>query len=70
MQAQDLGKGLFQFAQNLGAPTSLRELGMPEDGIDQATDQAVANPYWNPRQLETEEIRQLISDAFHGIPPN
>ena len=70
LQAQDLGEGLFQFAQNLGAPTSLRELGMPEDGIDQATDQAMANPYWNPRQLETEEIRQLISDAFHGIPPN
>ena len=31
---------------------SLRELGMPESGIDEATDLALANPYWNPRPLE------------------
>jgi len=61
--------GLFEFAQKLGAPLSLRELGMPEHGIDLAAEQAMANPYWNPRQLEHQEIRQLISHAYYGNSP-
>jgi alcohol dehydrogenase class IV len=32
----------------LGAPLSLREIGMPADGLDRAADLAVQNPYWNP----------------------
>jgi len=65
-----VGTGLFTFAQQLDAPTSLRELGMPEHGIDLAAEQAMANPYWNPRPLEQQEIRQLISNAYHGISPD
>jgi len=65
----ELGAGLFRFAKDLGAPTSLRELGMPEGGIGSATKQAMLNPYWNPRELKTTEIRQLISDAYFGNPP-
>lgn len=70
LQTNDPGKGLYDFAKRLGAPTSLREIGMPEDGIDLATDQAMANPYWNPRELKSTEIRQLISDAYFGNPPS
>ena len=47
------GLGLFDYAKSLGAPTTLKELGMPEDGIDRAADLAVANPYWNPRDDRT-----------------
>ena len=40
---------LFDLAGKVGAPRALRDLGMPESGIERATDQALANPYWNPR---------------------
>lgn len=63
------GLGLFEYAKSLGAPTTLEELGMPEDGIDRAADLAVANPYWNPRDIERPLIRRLIEKAYHGIPP-
>ena len=63
------GLGLFDYAKSLGAPTTLEELGMPEDGIDRAADLAVANPYWNPRDIERPLIRRLIEKAYHGIPP-
>ena len=63
------GLGLFDYAKSLGAPTTLKELGMPEDGIDRAADLAVANPYWNPREIERPLIRRLIEKAYHGIPP-
>lgn len=63
------GLGLYEFAKSLGAPTTLEELGMPEDGIDRAADLAMANPYWNPRKLERPLIRRLIEKAFYGLPP-
>jgi len=69
LQSNNAGAGLFEFAQQLGAPTSLRELGMPEHGVDLAAEQAMANPYWNPRQLELQEIRLLISNAYYGNSP-
>ena len=62
--------GLFDLAQRLGAPLSLKELGMPEEGLDRAADIAVANPYPNPRALERVAIRQLLDDAYYGRRPD
>lgn len=66
---QRAASGLYDLAKRLGAPTTLKELGMPEDGLDKAADIAVANPYPNPRPLERAAIRQLLDDAFHGRRP-
>jgi alcohol dehydrogenase class IV len=61
--------GLYALAQRLGAPLTLRELGMPEAGLDRAADEAIANPYWNPRALDRDRLRQLLGDAYAGRPP-
>ena len=63
------GQGLHAYAASIGAPMTLKELGMPEDGIDRAADQAVANPYWNPRAFDRADIRKLIESAYHGRTP-
>jgi maleylacetate reductase len=42
---------------------------MPEDGIEKATLLAIQNPYWNPRRLEADAIRELICRAWAGEPP-
>ena len=63
------GQGLHAYAASIGAPMTLKELGMPEDGIDRAADQAVANPYWNPRAFDRADIRRLIENAYHGRTP-
>lgn len=65
----DPAGALFDFAQRLGAPTSLKQLGMPADGMDTVVELAVANPYWNPRALEKPALLKLISDAFAGTRP-
>lgn len=62
--------GLFDLAQGLAAPLTLRELGMPEEGLDKAADVAVSNPYPNPRALDRGAIRQLLDNAFHGRRPD
>lgn len=73
--ARALGRGgngasaLLDLARSLGAPTSLRALGMPEAGIDRAADLAMKNAYWNPRRLERGAVRDLIARAYAGEPP-
>ncbi len=64
--ADSAGRGLQDFAERIGAPLSLESLGMPEDGIDTAADQATENPYWNPRAFGRDEIRQLLDNAWRG----
>lgn len=65
----DAARDLFALADKLGAPRSLKDLGMPEEGIDRAADIAVENPYWNPRPIERDAIRELIARAWAGEPP-
>ena len=66
----DAVKGLFALTRDVGAPSALRDLGMPEDGIDRAADIALKNRYWNPRPLERAAIRALIAAAWAGDAPD
>jgi len=61
--------GLYDLSKSLGAPLTLKEIGMPESGLDQAADIAAANPYANPIAIDRPAIRQLLDDAFHGRRP-
>lgn len=63
------GEALWRQAGALGAPRSLAEIGMPEDGIAKAADAAVANPYWNPRPVERAPVEALIRAAWLGERP-
>jgi alcohol dehydrogenase class IV len=65
----DAAQGLYDLAQSIGAPVSLKDIGMPESGLDQAADLATQNPYYNPRPIERAAIRQLLDDAYHGRRP-
>lgn len=63
------GVGLFEFSRKIGAPQALRDLGLTETDLDRASDIATENPYWNPRPIERETIRNLLQDAWEGARP-
>ena len=67
--AQSAAGGLYDLAKRLRAPLTLKELGMPESGLDKVADIAAANPYSNPTPIERQAIRKLLDDAFHGRRP-
>jgi len=67
--AGDPVMALLELARQLGAPTALRDIGMPHEGIEIATRAALANPYWNPQPLEEDKLRTLIARAWAGDPP-
>lgn len=60
---------LFDLAKTSGVPTSLRELGMPEAGIERAVEITFENPYWNPRPFDRDGVFDLIKNAWSGIRP-
>ena len=66
----DAASGLYALEERLGTPLSLKQLGMPESGLERTADVAVASPYPNPRPLERGAIRKLLDDAFHGRAPS
>jgi alcohol dehydrogenase class IV len=66
---KDAASGLFDLAKAAGAPTALRDIGMPQSGLDRVADLATATPYWNPRPIERGAIRALLDDAWHGRRP-
>lgn len=66
---QAAAAGIFDLAKELGAPTSLKEIGMPEDGMDKVVELALANPYWNPKPLEKMQLKNLIENAYWGKRP-
>ena len=63
-------RGVFDLAKAHGAPTALRDIGMPADGLDRAAELAVQTPYPNPRPLERAAIRELLQRAYEGVPPD
>lgn len=65
----DPAMALYDLAGKVGARRALADIGMPESGIELATDRALSNPYWNPRPLERDAIRGLIARAYGGEQP-
>ena len=63
------GEGLWQFAKEMGAPMALKDLGLAESDLDEAADIATTNPYWNPREIVRDDIRQLLQNAWSGCAP-
>ncbi|MGO8070683.1 iron-containing alcohol dehydrogenase, partial [Rhizobium leguminosarum] len=61
-----LVSGLYDFAASIGAPLTLRDLGMKEADLDRAAERAARNPDWNPRPIEREAIRALLQRALPG----
>ncbi|MEH6405264.1 MAG: maleylacetate reductase [Sneathiella sp.] len=63
------GVGLYEYSKSISAPTALKDVGMLESGIGRAATLAVANPYWNPREFNKQQIQKIIENAFHGVTP-
>ena len=67
--AEDAAQGVYDLVGRLGGPRALRDIGMPEDGVERAAAMAVESPYWNPRPIERGAIRALLERAYSGERP-
>ena len=70
LEAETAAGGLYDFAAGIGAPTSLRELGFEEKNLDRAADIATESPYYNPRPVDRDSVRELLDNAYSGRRPD
>ncbi|MER6672738.1 maleylacetate reductase [Streptomyces sp. NPDC000983] len=67
--APDPARALWELTHELGAPRSLHELGVAEGDIGTVVEQALANPYANPRRVTADGLTALLRRALAGEPP-
>jgi alcohol dehydrogenase class IV len=69
LQTRSAAFGLYALAQRLKAPLALKDIGFPERAIDEAARLATTNPYYNPRPVKFEPVRELLRRAWAGLAP-
>lgn len=61
---------LRRLAEDLGAPTDLASLGLPESALEEAVGRAItAVGGRNPRPVDPASLRRMLDDACAGRPP-
>ncbi|MCU7726936.1 maleylacetate reductase [Actinoplanes sp. KI2] len=63
------GRSLWALEGELGAPRSLRELGMDAADIDRVADLVAGATFPNPRPVTRSDVRDLLHAAWAGTPP-
>ncbi|MBK1782421.1 maleylacetate reductase [Advenella sp. WQ 585] len=69
LEVADLAQTMFEFSARHGASVALKELGMHEKDLDLACELAMQKEYPNPRKIEQKPLRQLLQNAYEGLPP-
>jgi alcohol dehydrogenase class IV len=67
MEVSDPVAALIELQRNLRLPMSLRDLGMPKDGVARAVELAIGNQYRNPREVSAALLTELLEHAWAGI---
>ena len=67
--AEQAAGALYDLAVAIKAPVALKDIGMTEADLDKAADIATTNPYYNPRPVDRDNVRQLLENAYQGIRP-
>lgn len=62
----DPARYLQELAGELGAPTSLQELGMKQEDIPRIARDVLSSSYGNPREVSEESITRIVSAAWSG----
>ena len=68
--ADDAATGLFDFAEEIGAPVRLRDYGLNDADLDRCARIVVeTDSGLNPRQVDSAGVRAILSWAFDGVRP-
>ena len=64
-----VARALRELSLSVGAPTTLKELGLSAADLKTAAELATRAPYYNPREVTRDGVHQLLLDAYHGEMP-
>ena len=64
----DPALAIQELARTIGAPTDLKSLGMPEEGIERATQTFLHHGGYSPRAANEDAMRHCLRNAWAGAP--
>jgi maleylacetate reductase len=70
MGVDEAAAGLFDFSVSLGAPKSLRELGMGADDLERVALLVAGEEFDNPRPVHADDVLNVLQAAYNGRRPN
>ena len=65
----DAAGAIFDLLTEIDAPSALKHIGMSESDLDEAAKLIITDPYFSPRPVEYEPVRELLDDAWQGRRP-
>ena len=66
----DVVTEIFALAERIGAPMSLRELGLAYSDLDPIAEEIAAKAVLNPRPVTADDVRSLLRDAWEARRPS
>ncbi|GAA4417053.1 maleylacetate reductase [Advenella faeciporci] len=66
---EEIGLAIYRLNQSLNIPLALKDIGLPEHGPEKVAQIICDSPYYNPRGYDYDELRDLLSKAYQGLPP-
>jgi maleylacetate reductase len=59
---------LAEFIWRVGAPPSLKELGLLESDLDRIANSLQSELFWNPESITPAGVRRVLQKAWEGLP--
>jgi alcohol dehydrogenase class IV len=63
---RDAASAIRALAVRIGAPTALKDIGVPHDGIDRAAETIASQTFYSPAAVGYAAARRLLEDAYAG----
>lgn len=60
---------IYRLNQSLNIPLALKDIGLPEQGPAEVARIICDSPYYNPRGYDYDELLDLLTKAYQGLPP-
>jgi maleylacetate reductase len=70
LDTKNAAGALYDLAHEIGAPSSLKSIGMPEDGIEAAATEIASRSGGNIRTPDTQSIADMLRNAYLGRRPS
>lgn len=66
---EEVGLAIYRLNESLGIELALKSIGLPEEGPAEVAKIVCDSPYYNPRDYNYKELKELLDKAYQGLPP-
>lgn len=66
---EELGLEIYRLSKSLGIKMALKDIGLPKEGPAEVAQIVCDSPYYNPRDYNFDELKDLLKKAYEGLPP-